>query len=137
MRVLAYWGVCPDTGPASFSGRTTPPCACVCSRAAGHKRSARSSLQQQAPPNDSRHQPDRKDTAPAAAASFDVEGDWDDWDDSEPVTPTGSSQDKNQAWDKGFFAPVSQTAQQKPLKINRDLLLVRVVISKSAHRRDL
>jgi hypothetical protein len=119
MRALALWGVCPDTGPACFSGRTIPACTCVTSRGAGHKRSARSSVQQPAS-NENRYQQYRPETTPAAVASLDWEGDWD-----ELAAPAQSSQDQNKTWDSGFFAPVSQTASQKPLKINRDLLLVR------------
>jgi len=121
MRRLAFWGVCPDTGPACFSGRFTPACTCGTARAAGHKRSARSSLQQPSSSNDSRYQTSRSDAAPAAVASLDWEGDWEDFD---SAPPTSKSQDQSQPWDKGFFAPVPQSTQQKPLKINRDLLLV-------------
>lgn len=119
MRALAVWGVCPDTGPACFSGRTTPACTCATSRGAGHKRSARSSVQQPAS-KENRYQQYRPERAPAAVASLDWEGDWD-----ELAAPAQSSQDQTKSWDSGFFAPVSQTASKKPLKINRDLLLVR------------
>ncbi|DBA72955.1 hypothetical protein WJX79_002845 [Trebouxia sp. C0005] len=126
MRALAVWGVCPDTGPACFSGRTTPACTCATSRGAGHKRSARSSVQQPAS-KENRYQQYRPERAPAAVASLDWEGDWD-----ELAAPAQSSQDQTKSWDSGFFAPVSQTASKKPLKINRDLLLYRARLSRNA-----
>ena len=120
MRTLALWGVCPDTGPACFSGRATPGCTCNTGRATGLKRSARSSLQQPST-KEARHQPYGSEKTPAAVASLDWEGDWDD---NKVATPAESTTNQKQTWDNGFFAPVTQNASQKPLKINRDLLLV-------------
>lgn len=118
MRALAFWGVCPDTGPACFSGRS-PVCTCSSIRATGHKRSTRSSLQQQpGVPKQPRPQPCQSEGPAAAVASLDWDGDWDE------SSPPSASQDQKEPWDKGFFAPVQQSAPKKPLKINRDLLLV-------------
>lgn len=120
MRALAVWGVCPDTGPACFSGRNCPS-TCGKNWQSGHKRPARSSLQQPGPSKEPRSQPLRSEGPTAAVASLDWEGDWEDFNSS---SPPSSRQDQNQPWDQGFFAPVQQSAQEKPLKINRDLLLV-------------
>ena len=125
MRALAFWGICPETGPAGFSGRTTPVCACIRTRASGHKRAAKGNLQPPTPSNDNRYQPYRSDSAPAAVASLDWEGDWEEYGTAD--TSARTSQAQKQTWDNGFFAPVSQSAQNKPLKINRDLMLVGAV----------
>ena len=135
MRALALWGVCPDTGPACFSGRSAPACSCSSTRPAGQRRLAGSSSSQTPFLPDDRHQRHPSDTARVKAgsvdldASFDWEGDrpsfdWDGPDDSPSANFRQGPDEQAQTRDKSFFAPVEQPQQNPPLKINRDLLLV-------------
>lgn len=132
MRSLAFWGVCPDTGPAGFSGRTLP--GCDCPRPQRHtacRQSVRSSLQQPGPPsNNSTYRQQNADRSQARAVSLTWSEEWQ----SQDQTPDGdmqSSDQPKQSWDKGFFSPVQQqSGNKKPLKINQDLLLVGIHTNK-------
>ena len=129
MRSLAFWGVCPDTGPAGFSGRALPGCSCTPSqRHTACKQSVRSSLQQPGPPSNNTNNTYRQqiaDRSQARAVSLTWPEEWQSQDQT-PDTDTQSSDQPKQSWDKGFFSPVQQqSGKKKPLKINQDLLLVR------------
>lgn len=77
-------------------------------------------------PKQPRPQPCQSEGPAAAVASLDWDGDWDE------SSPPSASQDQKEPWDKGFFAPVQQSAPKKPLKINRDLLLYRARLSRNS-----
>ena len=135
MRALALWGVCPETGPACFSGRSAPACSCFSARPARQRRLSGSISRQTPFLSDDRHQRHPSDTARVRAgsvdldASFDWEGerpsfDWDETDEGPSANTKQGPDEQAKTRDKSFFAPVKQSQQNQPLKINRDLLLV-------------
>ena len=124
MRSLAFWGVCSETGPAGFSGRTLPTCDCVRpTRHTACRQSVNSSLQQPPPPSNTYRQ-QTAERSQARAASLTWPEDWQGHEHSSDSDAENAQQPK-QSWDNGFFSPVLQQSEnKKPLKINRDLLLV-------------
>ena len=122
MRSLALWSVCPDTGPASFSGRS--PLLCVSrpkKRCAICKQSVQSSLQQPGPPSDDNYRQQQAQRSQPKVASLT----WpENWQDSELSADSEGTQQPTKSWDNGFFSPAQQSSRPKVLKINRDLLLV-------------
>lgn len=123
MRALAFWGVCPETGPAGFSGRTLSTCDCPrVQRHTACRQSAHSSLQQPGPDSSNTYRQQTPERSQARAATLT----WpEDWQEPEGSYDPEATQQPNQSWDNGFFSPVqTHTERKKPLKINQDLLLV-------------